>query len=48
MRNRGEIIPIISKIRTIEIREEEEEGKDLEEGISLENVCTTEKRGKSI
>ena len=41
----GEIIPIISMIKTIEIREEEAEDKDLEEEVSMGNVFTTEKKG---
>ena len=38
-----EIIPIASRIRIIEIREEEEEEKDLEEVASVEHVFTMEK-----
>lgn len=44
-RTRGEIIPIISMIITIEIREEEEEDKDLEEEASVENVFILKKKG---
>ena len=32
-------------VRIIEIREEEEEGKDLEEEVFVENVFTIEKKG---
>ena len=32
-------------IRIIEIIEEEEKDKDLEEGVSVENVFTTKKKG---
>ena len=39
-----ETIPIISKIKIIEIREEEEEDKDLEEEASVEHVFTVEKK----
>ena len=42
---RGEIIQTIPMIRTIEIREEEEEGKELREEASMENVSTTMKKG---
>ena len=45
VRTRGEIIPIISMIRTIEIREEEAEDKDLEEEASMGNFFTAEKKG---
>ena len=45
IRTRGEIIPVISMIRTIEIREEEENDKDMEEEASVENVFTMEKKG---
>ena len=41
----GETIPIISMIRTIEIREEEVEDKDLEEATSVGNVFTIDKKG---
>ena len=44
VRIREETIPIISKIRIIEIREEEEEDKDLEEEASVEHVFTMEKK----
>ena len=44
-RTRGETIQIVSMIRTIEIREEEEEGKELEEEASVEIVSTTMKKG---
>ena len=36
---------IISMIKTIEIREEEVENKDLEEEASVGNIFTTEKKG---
>ena len=39
-----ETISIVSKIRIIEIREEEEEHKDLEEEASMEHVFTVEKK----
>ena len=45
VRNKGETIPIISMIRTIEIREEEVEDKDLEEEAFVENVFTVLKKG---
>ena len=45
VKTRGEIIPIISMNRTIEIREEEAEDKDLEEEASIENIFTMEKKG---
>ena len=44
-RTRGEINQIISMIRIIEIREEEEEGKELEEEACMEIVSTTMKKG---
>ena len=44
-RTRGEITQIISMIKTIEIREEEEEGKELEEEASVEIISTTMKKG---
>ena len=44
-RTRGEITQIIFMIRTIEIREEEEEGKELEEEAYVEIVSTTMKKG---
>ena len=45
VRTRGKIIQIIPMIRTIEIREEEGEGKELEEEASMENVSTSTKKG---
>ena len=39
-RIRGEITQIVSMIRMIEIKEEEEEGKELEEEASVEIVST--------
>ena len=44
-RTRGEITQIISMIRIIEIREEEEEGKELGEEASMENISTRKKKG---
>ena len=44
-RTKGEITQIISMIRTIEIREKEEEGKELEEEVCMENVFTAMKKG---
>ena len=44
-KTRGEITQILSMIRIIEIREEEEEGKELEEEASVEIVFTTKKKG---
>ena len=44
-KTRGEITQIVSMIRIIEIREEEEEGKELEEEASMEIVSTTMKKG---
>ena len=44
-RTRGEITRIISMIRIIEIKEEEEEGKELEEEASMKIVSTTMKKG---
>ena len=44
-RNREEITQIISIIRTIEIKEEEEEGKELEEEAFVEIFSTTMKKG---
>lgn len=44
-RTRGEITQIISMIRIIEIKEEEEEGKELEEEASVEIVSTAMKKG---
>ena len=46
VRTRGEIIPIISMIRSIEIKEEEAEAKNLEEEVSVGNVFTVENKGK--
>ena len=45
IRTRGETIQIILMIRTIEIKEEEEEGKELEEEASIENISTAMKKG---
>ena len=45
IRTRGETIPIVLMIRTIEIREEEAEDKDLEEEAFVGNVFTVEKKG---
>ena len=42
---RRETIPIISVIRTIEIRQEEAEDKDIEEEASSRNVFIVEKKG---
>ena len=42
---RGEAIPFIFMIRTIEIKQEEAEDKDLEEEASMGNVFTAEKKG---
>ena len=39
-----ETIPIVSRIRIIEIREEEEEDKDLGEEASVEHVFIAEKK----
>ena len=44
-RTRGEITQIVSMIRIIEIREEEEEGKELEEETSMEIVSIAMKKG---
>ena len=44
-RTRGEITQIISMIKIIEIREEEEEGKELEEEAFMEIVSTIMKKG---
>ena len=44
-RTRGEITQIISMIRIIEIREEEKEGKELEEEALMENVSIATKKG---
>jgi len=43
VRAKGKIIPIVSMIGTIEIREEEVEDKDLEEEASVGNIFTAEK-----
>ena len=45
VRTRGEIIQIIPMIKTIKIREEEVEEKDLEEEASMGNIYTMEKKG---
>ena len=45
IRTRGEKIQIIFMMRTIEIREEEEEGKELEEEASMENVSIATRKG---
>ena len=42
---RGETIPIISMIRTIEIREEEVEEKDLDEEASMGKIFIVENMG---
>ena len=44
-RTRGEITQIVSMIKIIEIREEEEEGKELEEEASVEIVSIEMKKG---
>ena len=44
-RTKGEITQIISMIKIIEIREEEEEGKELEEEASIEIISTVMKKG---
>ena len=44
-KTKEEITQIVSIIRTIEIKEEEKEGKKLEEEASMENVSTTMKKG---
>ena len=44
IRTKGETITIISMIKTIEIREEEVEDKDLEEEASMGNFFTMEKK----
>ena len=44
-RTRGEITQIVSMIRIIEIKEEEEEGKELEEEASVEIVSISMKKG---
>lgn len=43
--SKGEIIPIVSMIRTIEIKEEEVEEKDLEEEASMGKIFIMEKKG---
>ena len=45
VKTREETIPIISMIRTIEIKEEEVEEKDLEEEASVGIFFTMEKKG---
>ena len=45
VRTRGEIIPIVSMMKTIEIREEEVEDKDLAEEASMGNVFIAGKKG---
>ena len=45
VKTRGGTIQIVPMIRIIEIREEEEEGKELEEEASVENVSTVMKKG---
>ena len=48
-RTRGEVAQIISMIRIIEIKEEEEEGNEMEEEASMENVSTAnEERHQSF
>ena len=44
-RTRGEIAQIIFMIKIIEIREEEEEGKELEEEAFMKIVSTLMKKG---
>ena len=44
-KTKGEITPIGSIIKIIEIREEEEEGKELEEEASMENISIAMKKG---
>ena len=44
-RTKGETIQIIPMIKTIEIREEEEEGKELEQEASMENISIAMKSG---
>ena len=44
-RTKGEITQIVSMIKIIEIREEEEEGKELEEEASMEIVSIAMKKG---
>ena len=45
VKTRGEIVPIFSMIKTIVIREEEVEDKDLKEEASMGNVFIAEKKG---
>ena len=45
VRTRGEIILIVSMSRIIQIKEEEEEGKDLEEEVFVENVFIVKRKG---
>ena len=45
IRTKGEKIPFISMIKTLEIKEEEARDKDLEEEASMGNVFTIEKNG---
>ena len=45
VRTRGETIEIVSMVRKIEIKEEEEEGKELEEEASMEIVSIATKKG---
>ena len=45
VRTKGEIILIISMIRTIDIREEEVGDNDMEEEVSMGNFFTMEKKG---
>ena len=44
-KTRGKITQIVSMIKIIEIREEEEEGKELEEEASVEIFSTAMKKG---
>ena len=44
-KTRGEITQIISMIKIVEINEEEEEGKDVEEEDSMENFSVAMRRG---
>ena len=44
-RTKEEITHIVSMIKTIKIREEEEEGKELEEEAFMEIISTTMKKG---
>ena len=45
VKTRGEKIQIIPIIKTIEIREEEEKGKELGEEASVEKISTAMKKG---